>query len=125
VDEYISAADILIIPPSSTPLTKSRRTVLPLKTFRYMAAGRPIVAPDLPDIREVLEHGHNAILVPPDSPEKAARAIKELMNDKRMQGRISENALRDSRKYTWAGRAARISAFLRELLGENDQSPSS
>jgi len=125
VDDYISAADILIIPPSSEPLTRSRRTVLPLKTFRYMAAGRPIVAPDLPDIREVLEHGRNAVLVPADSPESVARAIKELMQDKRMQERISEDALRDSRKYSWAGRAARISAFLRELLGEKDQSPSS
>ncbi len=120
VDDYISAADILIIPPSSEPLTKSRRTVLPLKTFRYMAAGRPIVAPDLPDIREVLEHGHNAVLVPADSPERAVAAIKELMNDTRMQERISENALHDSRKYSWEGRADRISAFLRDLLGEKN-----
>ncbi len=117
---YISAADCLIIPPSSEPLTKSRRTVLPLKTFRYLASGRPIVAPDLPDIREVLVHGYNAVLVPPDSPKRAARAIQDLFNDAELRERISENALLDSGKYSWEGRAARISAFLRDLLGEKE-----
>ena len=47
-----------------------------MKTFSYLAAGRPIVAPDLPDLREVLRHNENALLVPPDDVDAAAAAIR-------------------------------------------------
>jgi glycosyltransferase involved in cell wall biosynthesis len=125
VGNYFFAADCLIIPPSSKPLREGRRTVLPLKTFRYLAAGRAIVAPDLPDIREILKHKHNAVLVPPDSPKIAAQVIKKLLSDENLQEQISKNALLNSRRYTWEGRAARIFSFLQDLIKKKKHSHSS
>src|SRR3546814_2148470 len=40
------------------------RWTSPLKLFEYMAHGLPIIASDLPNIREVLRHGETGLLVP-------------------------------------------------------------
>lgn len=46
---------------------------------RAMAAGRPIVASNVPAVREFLRHGHNAWLCRPDDPQAAARAMLEAL----------------------------------------------
>lgn len=49
-----------------------------------MALGLPVVASDIPALREVLEVDRNATLVPPGSPRDLAGAITPLLDD---QGR--------------------------------------
>ena len=115
VDLYLCAADCLILPPSARPL-RGGRTVIPMKTFQYLGAGRPILAPDTADVREVLKHKHNAILVPPDSPSDAAQAIRDLLDDKEWQDHLSRNAKSDADLYTWRKRAETIAAFLSRVL---------
>ncbi len=117
VAEYLYAADCLIIPPTAKPLLSHRRTVLPLKTFRYLAAGRPIVAPRLPDLCEVLRDGHNALLVEPDSPIQAAAALRQLLSNPTLQDALGRNSLADSKRYTWQARAGTIASFLRARVG--------
>ncbi len=116
VASYLYAADCLIIPPTAAPLYRYGRTVLPIKTFLYLAAGRPIVAPDLMDVREVLRDGHNALLTPPDAPQKSAAVIDALLRDGPLQERLARNARRDAQNYTWDCRATRIAAFLRQRV---------
>ena len=116
VPTYMYAADCLIIPPAASPLEKYGRTVLPIKTFLYLAAGKPVVAADLPDTREVLTDGRNACLVPPDDPRATADAVNALLSDPARIQRLSAAAREDSRSYTWDSRAARISRFLHERL---------
>lgn len=115
---YLYAADCLLIPPSSKPLHSHRRTVLPLKTFLYLAAGRPIVAPDLGDLREVLTPDHDALLVPPDSPAAAAEALRSLLADADRRERLSANATATAEQYTWDARADKIVTFLQGLLSD-------
>ena len=45
-------ADVLVLPNPASAI--STHVTSPLKLFEYMAAGRPIVASNLPAIREVL-----------------------------------------------------------------------
>jgi len=56
ITSYLYAADLLIIPPSVRPLAEFGSTVVPLKVFNYLASGRPIIAPNAPDIGELLRH---------------------------------------------------------------------
>ena len=112
VSEYLYAADILIIPPVSAPLEKFGRTVLPFKIFPYLAAGRPIIAPDLADMRELLNHEENAILVKPDNAEQNARAIKNLLQDNILQEKISKNAGATSASLTWLERGRKFKKWL-------------
>jgi glycosyltransferase involved in cell wall biosynthesis len=115
---YLYAADCLLIPPSADPLRVHQRTVLPLKTFLYLAAGRPILGPDLPDLREVLRHNHDALLVSPDAPDEAAAVLQALLADPDRQQQLAANARNTSGQYTWTARATKIAAFLNARLHE-------
>lgn len=113
---YIFAADVLVIPPSRTPLAAFGSTVLPLKVFLYMASGRPIVAGDTPDVCEVLRHGENAWLCRPDRPDSLVAALRAVTGDARLADRLAATALADSRNFTWSTRAQRIAAILSDRI---------
>lgn len=111
ISRYLYAADVLMIPPSSLPL-RTGRTMLPLKTFLYMASGRPLIAPDLPDLREVLEHERNAVLTPADQPEQAAKEVCRLLSNPSFSQTLSSNAAVDAQGFTWQQRGRRLAQFL-------------
>jgi len=113
---WLAAADALLIPPSRAPLERFRTCVLPIKTFAYLAAGRPILAPVAPDTAELLVDGENALLVPPGRPELAAHALDRLLGEPGLAARLSAGALARAGGLSWDGRAERIQDFLEERL---------
>jgi len=82
----------------------------PLKIFDYMAAGRAIVAPDQPNIREILTDGGTALLFDPASSDALWRAVLRLAGDVTLRARLGAAARAEieGRRYTWAGNAARL-----------------
>ncbi|HUB12092.1 MAG TPA: glycosyltransferase [Acetobacteraceae bacterium] len=88
----------------------------PLKLFEYMAAARAIVAPDQPNIREVLRDGETAVLFLPTEPGAMWRAIRRLAGDAALRQRLGAAARAEiaRRDYTWAGNAARVAAWASE-----------
>ncbi len=113
---YLYAADVLLIPPSRRPLEEFGRTVLPLKVFLYLASGRPVLAGNTPDVREVLHHAKNAWLVEPGNVAEATEAVKKLCGDAELAAKLSARAKADSKTLTWDARAERLDAFLTERL---------
>ena len=80
-----------------------------------MASGRPIIASDLPAIREVLRDGENALLVEAGNAEAIARAMRTLAGDPQLAGRLARTAAADAAAYTWARRAERLEALLKQI----------
>jgi glycosyltransferase involved in cell wall biosynthesis len=71
-----------------------------------MAAGIPIVASDLPVIREIIQNGVDGTLVQPASTEEWVCAITDLTNSIELRFKYASNAIEKlSRKYTWDQRA--------------------
>jgi glycosyltransferase involved in cell wall biosynthesis len=112
---WLHAADVLLIPPSRAPLEQFRNCVLPLKLFSYLAAGRPVLAPQAPDTAELLVDGETALLVPPGDAGAAAAALDRL-RDPALADRLGAAALRRSADLTWDARAEKIEAFLKARL---------
>lgn len=108
VSVYLYAADMLIIPPVSAPLEKFGRTVLPFKIFPYLAAGRVIIAPNLADMRELLIHEENAILVEPDNAKQNSEAILKVLYNPDFCDSLSKNARETSKGLTWEMRGKRF-----------------
>ena len=112
VSSYLLASDILVLPYSSAMTirggTRAGEFTSPLKVFEYMAAGKPIVATEIPSVLEILEPGRNSVTVPPDDPREFFDAISSLINDPDLCARISQNALSDVQKHTWKKRAEKI-----------------
>lgn len=101
---YLNAADVLVLPNSGRQ-DISRHYTSPLKMFEYMAARRPIVASDLPSIREVLDN-NLAVFVEPDDPNDLGRGIKRAIdNDNEL---MVNSAYKKVKQYNWSSRAKRI-----------------
>ncbi len=110
VPKYQAAADILVLPNTSAD-DMSRLYTSPLKLFEYMAARRPIVASDLPSIREILNE-ENSILVKPDDPAALAEGILKISENKALADSLVKKAFQDVQQYTWDKRAERILGFV-------------
>jgi glycosyltransferase involved in cell wall biosynthesis len=106
VPDWIRACDVVVL--LLRPAFAQKTGAMPLKLFEYMAAGVPIVAPDLPSIREILTHGKNAWLVEAGNPSALAEGITRMLSQPHMAKNISEQAQKDVKSYTWQGRAAAI-----------------
>jgi glycosyltransferase involved in cell wall biosynthesis len=85
----------------------------PLKVFEYMAAGCAIVAPDQPNIREVLEDGRTALLFDPAAPGALWQAVLRLVENPELRARLGRAARAEirARDLTWAGNARRVVAL--------------
>jgi len=104
-------ADILLMPfPDKAHF---RYFMTPLKMLEYMASKRPIIASDLPSIREIL-NDDNCLFCRPDGAGSLAEKIKLLLNDKVLARRIAEQAYGDAQNYTWEQRAESILRKLRQ-----------
>jgi len=110
VRSQLGRASMLVLPNSSSAI--SERYTSPLKLFEYLTLGRPIVASDLPAVREVLTHERTALLVPPDDPPALARALERLASDERLAASLGQAAHALSSQYTWSMRARRLEAAL-------------
>jgi glycosyltransferase involved in cell wall biosynthesis len=113
---YLYAADVLLIPPTSAPLQRHGNTVMPIKTYTYLAAGRTIVAPRQDDVREVLHDGENCLLVTPDQLDEAVATVRRAVTEPGLAERLGAQAAQDSQLYTWEARAKLIRDFIMDRL---------
>ncbi|HWX23730.1 MAG TPA: glycosyltransferase family 4 protein [Vicinamibacteria bacterium] len=69
-------------------LMVSDREGMPNVILEYMAAGLPVVATDLPGIREMVEDGATGFVVPRDEPGRLEEALRRLLSDAALRGRM-------------------------------------
>lgn len=86
LSDFFGKLDLYLFP--SSPQTWG------LSVFEAMACGMPVVLTYGCGASEVLTDHENAIIVPPDSPKDLAGAIEELINNKALREKISNNARR-------------------------------
>jgi len=110
IPRYLKAADALLL-PNSARSEESVRYTSPIKLFEYMASGVPIIASDLPSIREILNES-NAVLVPPDDARALARGLCDILGDYSSASAISRKARADVEPLTWDNRAKKILEFV-------------
>jgi len=115
VPRYMEALDICLLPNQRTVAVYGSedsdigRYTSPLKMFEYMSHGKPIIASDLPVLREVLTDDKNAMLCDPDDPEGWKRALRHLEKNTSLRQRLGKQARSDFEEcYTWRARAQHI-----------------
>ncbi|MBN9562413.1 MAG: glycosyltransferase family 4 protein [Alphaproteobacteria bacterium] len=120
VPELVAGFDIALQP-------KVVAYASPLKVFEYMAAGRAIVAPDQPNIREILTDGETALLFDPAESGSVWRAIQRLVADPDLRRRLGEAARAEiaRRDYTWERNAERIAVMARSDLADGSDAAGS
>ena len=114
VSYYQKAADVLVLPNKKGEKISEEYTS-PLRLFEHMASGRPIVASDLPSIREILNE-NNAVLVEPNQSLQLAAGIEKVIKDQNLSKRIAQQAQSDVAKYSWQNRAKNILNFINDKI---------
>jgi glycosyltransferase involved in cell wall biosynthesis len=109
VPDLVAAADVFVAP--------SRWEGLGSAVVEAMGIGTPIVASDVPAIRETVTTA-GALLVPPDDPHALARALRSSLDDPDASGRRSASALARFRtRYEIETVTAAMTAFYDHALG--------
>ena len=107
---WLRAADILSIPNTAKEDAGSVESS-PSKQMEYMAVARPIVASDVPGIRDVMDDSM-AFYCTPDSPEAIAGAIREALDNPDEAQIRAENAREAAKTLGWGERAKKIISFM-------------
>ena len=99
---HISAMDIALQPSAV-------EFACPMKIVEYMAMGRCIVAPDQPNIRELLRDGEDSRLFPPDDFGALIKLVAELAKSKSERESLGRRALASAQRQnlTWDHNAKR------------------
>jgi glycosyltransferase involved in cell wall biosynthesis len=110
---YLAACDILASPhvpnADGSPFFGS-----PTKLFEYMAMGKGIVASDLDQIGEILEHGRAAVMTIPGDADSLVGGLRELVDDPARRAALGAEARRLAvERHTWRAHAGRIVDALR------------
>jgi glycosyltransferase involved in cell wall biosynthesis len=107
LDALIARAVALVYP--------SRYEGFGLPLAEAMAAGRPIIASDLPVIREVV--GEAAVLVAPDDEAAWADAMTRLLVDQELRDSLAADGREEARRFTPAETSRRLSDAYRFAAG--------
>lgn len=114
--DVVSLLGIAQIAVMSHPPSLAATSGSPLKLFEYMAAGKAIVAPSLPNITRVLAHRTTGYLVPPADPDALTKGLLELLNDRELQTNLGCCARKQAlAHHSWHQTAARLEAILYDV----------
>ena len=113
---YFRRARAAVCPLPGGVSDVSDRFTSPMKILEAMAAGAPVVATNLPSVREILSDERNALLVPPNDPPALAAAIRRLLDDSGLAARLAAQAKVDMRPYGWAERGRKLARFLQSVV---------
>lgn len=108
VPELLPAFDIIAQPSISEGLS--------LAILEAMAAGKPVVACDIPGTREIITSGVNGILAPPSDPPAMAMAFRSLLDNSAYARKLGETAQADCRKRFSQDRMVRQTLSLYDAL---------
>lgn len=118
VAEHIQAADICL-----APLARDSRNRVqgcsPIKLFEYMAAGRAVLASDLPCVREIVQPEVTGLLHKPSNPHRLREALLTLASQPRLRHELGLRARRwVLQEATWAHRHHQLVTAYASMLAE-------
>lgn len=117
VPALIGESDICI-----APLGLNDRNVTqgacPIKVLEYMASSRPLIASNIPIVRELVREDVDGLLFSPNDPDDLARQVLALLNDYELSKRLADSATeRALAKFTWHEAQKKLVKVYDKLLG--------
>jgi glycosyltransferase involved in cell wall biosynthesis len=117
VPALIAESDICL-----APLGLNDRNVTqgacPIKVLEYMASSRPLIASNMPIVRELVREDVDGLLFSPNDPDDLAHKVLMLLNDGDLSQRLADSATeRALTKFTWHESQKKLLKVYERLLG--------
>lgn len=112
---YLAACDVLVSPNINNP-DNSKFFCSPIKLFEYMSMSKPIIASDLEQLGQILEHNETALLTEPGNVEQLTSSLYTLYTNKELRETIALAARKEAiEKHTWKMHTKKTLDFLKSL----------
>jgi glycosyltransferase involved in cell wall biosynthesis len=106
IHAYFAAADVAICPLDDSLLNRAR---CPAKLVDLLSAGVAVVADDVGQVGEYIEHLSTGYLVSPGDTGAFVRGVVQLLRDDGLRARLGKEAQRRvNERFDWAGLAATV-----------------
>ena len=113
IKSLLLKADILLLPA----LAEGKQLyVAHQKLYDYLSVGRPIVASDLPSVREEVKDGEEAVLFEPNNSDSLAEAIDSILQNPDWAKYLAQKAHKKARELTWEIRTQKLIRYLLKLV---------
>ena len=97
--KYVGAVDVGMILARAT--CKNHLFSLPNKFFENIQAGTPVICPNYPAFRSVVDKYENGLLCDPDSMESINECVERLRTDRELYHILRRNTLRAKETLNW------------------------
>jgi phosphatidylinositol alpha-mannosyltransferase len=98
---YYASCDTFCAPSTS-------RESFGIVLLEAMAAGKPVVASDIPGYASVMTNRREGLLVPPKQPHLLALALVRLLADRELRGALAANGAVTAARYAWPRIASQV-----------------
>jgi glycosyltransferase involved in cell wall biosynthesis len=114
VPPLLAASDALLVPLSGHPTFDQ---FVPSKLIDFMAVGRPVVLSAAGEAARILERAGGGIVVPPESPEALAAAVRRLAADPAEAAAMGERGRAFAHRRLRSTQAERLEQVLFDAVG--------
>lgn len=112
IPDLLSSCDLFVLPSIF-------EGGLALSIMEAMAAGKPVIATDIPGVNKNVIDRENVLLVPPADPTALAEAIKTLLTDSKLANRIANSGkLLVFKEFSAQRMTSRVTNIYMDLIGE-------
>jgi glycosyltransferase involved in cell wall biosynthesis len=109
IRSYIAAFNIAVSPRATFYAS-------PMKILEYMAMAKATIAPDMPNIRDIIANGVDGVLFELESKEALCQTLKKIISDHKLRHTLGINARKKiERSLTWKHNAQRIVDVIQTL----------
>jgi len=109
---YYAAADVCVIPSHYEPFG--------LVAIESMACGTPVVASDVGGLKFTVLSEETGLLVPPKDIDAFAQAIKRILNDELLAGKMRKKASANvNQRFGWRQVSIQLSDLYRRILAQS------
>jgi len=115
--DYVSdEKKVKLMQEAHTLVLPSRREGFGLVAIEANACGTPVIATDVPGLRDAVIDGKTGLLVPYGDVGALATAIKKVLIDEELRKSLSQNAVKWAKNFNWDRTANELMDIIKESL---------
>lgn len=121
VPRWLLRCDVCVAPfrPSAHPNSKKGFSLDPLKVFEYLALGKPTLSVDTANIRGLLDHETDLLLLPEGDVAAWTSALARCLDDPLFSLAMAERGRQKVlARHTWGAHAAHLNQIFEEVTGQ-------